>query len=80
MLFLLIFLFFNFATFPERLLLTNFLALKKFLFFKFGVIIILLRASREDTELNYIMATVIWWVSHTYFLNQFICYSRLNQE
>lgn len=79
MLFLLIF-FFNSATFPQRLFLTNFLALKKFLFFKFGVIIILFRASREDTELNYIMATVIWWVSHTYFLNQFICYLRLNQE
>lgn len=77
MLFLLIF--FNCVTFPQRLLLTNFLALKKFLFFKFGVIIILLRASREDTELNYIMATVIWWVSHTYFLNQFICYSRRNR-
>lgn len=79
MLFLLIF-FPNFATFPQRFLLTNFLDLKKFLFFKFGVIIILLRASREDTELNYIMATVIWWVSHTYFLNQFIRYSRQNQE
>lgn len=78
MLFLLIFL--NLATFPQRLLLANFLALKKFLFFKFGVIMILLTASREDTELNYITATVIWWVSHTYFLNQFICYSRRNQE
>lgn len=60
--------FFDFATFPQGLLLTNFLALKKFLFFKLGVIIILLRASREDTELNYIMATVLWWLSHTYFL------------
>lgn len=72
--------FFFSATFPQRLLLANFLALKKFLFFKLGVIIVLLRASREDTELNYILATVIWWVSHTYFLNQCICDLRLNQE
>lgn len=42
---------FDFTAFSPK---THFLALEKFLFFKLSVIIVLLRASREDTRLNYI--------------------------